>query len=129
MSSVNKAILVGRIGNLKDLAYTGANTAVKEFSMATSKKIKGDERTTWHNVVLWGKAAEALDQYLTKGKMVYVEGEIDNQTYEKKDGTKGYISKINSFSIQLLSGNDKQDEKQQEQDRKDSSFTADDIPF
>ena len=98
--SVNKAILLGRLGKDPELRYTPSGKAVASFSLATSERWTGqdgqkNESTTWHNIVAWGKQAELIKEYLRKGREVFIEGRIDNRTYEKKDGSgKGYISEI-----------------------------------
>lgn len=98
---VNKSILVGRLG--KDPVTREANgKANTSFSLATSFGTGDQEKTEWHNVVLWGKAAENAAKYLTKGSLVYVEGRISYETYEK-DGEKKYITKIVGERIQFLS--------------------------
>lgn len=106
--SVNKAILIGRLGKDPELKYTPSGQAVANFSLATSEKWKGqdgqkNERTTWHNIVAWGKTAELAKEYLSKGREVYIEGRIDNRSYDKKDGSgKGYISEVVVQSMQFL---------------------------
>lgn len=127
---ISKTILVGNVGSIDELKYTGSQMAILNFSVATSRYQKDkDKKTTWHNVVAFAKTAEAMAKYLEKGKQVYIEGEIDNQSWTKTDGTKGYKSVINANSIQLLgsksdSGVDTQDSKQINQDIDTSS-----IPF
>ena len=106
--SVNKAILLGRLGKDPELRYTPSGKAVASFSLATSERWTGqdgqkNESTTWHNVVAWGKQAEVIKEYLRKGREVYIEGRIDNRTYEKKDGSgKGYISEIIVQNFQFI---------------------------
>jgi len=90
--SVNKAILLGRLGKDPELRYTPSGKAVASFSLATSERWTGqdgqkNESTTWHNIVAWGKQAELIKEYLRKGREVYIEGRIDNRSYEKKDGS------------------------------------------
>ena len=97
--SVNKAILIGRLGKDPELKYTPAGRAVCSFSLATSERWKGQdgqgkESTTWHNIIAWGKQAEVMKEYLRKGREVYIEGRIDNRSYEDKEGNKKYISEI-----------------------------------
>lgn len=106
--SVNKAILLGRLGKDPELRYTPSGKAVASFSLATSERWTGqdgqkNESTTWHNIVAWGKQAEVIKEYLRKGREVYIEGRIDNRTYDKKDGSgKGYISEIVVQSFQFV---------------------------
>ncbi len=106
--SVNKVILIGRLGKDPELRYTPSGKAVASFSLATSERWTGqdgqkNESTTWHNIVAWGKQAELMKEYLRKGREVYIEGRIDNRTYDKKDGSgKGYISEVVVQSFQFI---------------------------
>ncbi|MCX6835311.1 MAG: single-stranded DNA-binding protein [candidate division Zixibacteria bacterium] len=106
--SVNKAILIGNLGKDPELKYTPGGHAVANFSLATTDRWTGqdgqkNERTVWHNIVAWGKQAELVKEYLHKGRQVYIEGRIDNRSYDKKDGSgKGYISEVVVTKIQCL---------------------------
>lgn len=107
MSSFNKAVVLGYLGKDAELKSTQNGNSVASFSVATSETFKNKagektEKTTWHNIQVWGKTAEALSQYLTKGTRVLVEGKISNRSYDKQDGTKGYISEIIAGNIVLL---------------------------
>ena len=119
---INSVSLLGNLGKDAELKNTGT-VSVAEFSLATTEKFKDQTKTQWHNIVLFGKVADALSQYLKKGKQVYVSGSIDYQSWDKPDGTKGYKTVIKAFQVQLLGGIDKQDQKHIEQEV-DSS-----IPF
>lgn len=108
---VNKAIIVGNLGKDPTVEFVGNGNPVCKFPVATSRKWtdksgQKQEKTTWHNVVVWGKQAETCGQYLAKGRTVYVEGEIENRTYEKADGTKGYASEIIARDVRFLGGKD-----------------------
>ena len=97
--SVNKAILSGRLGQDPELRYTPSGRAVCSFSLATSERWtdqegQKNESTTWHNIVVWGKQAETMKEYLRKGREVYIEGRIDNRSYEDKEGIKRYRSEV-----------------------------------
>ena len=109
MGSVNKVILVGNLGRDAELRYTPGGAAVATLSMATTevwndKAGQRQERTEWHRVVLWGKSAESLTEYLTKGKQIYVEGRLQTRQWDDKDGNKRYTTEIRSDRIVLLSG-------------------------
>ncbi len=106
---VNKAILIGRLGKDPELKYTTSGKTVASFSLATSERWTGadgqkNESTTWHNIVAWGKSAEIMKEYLVKGREVYIEGRIDNRSYEDKEGVKKYISEIVVTNFQLIGG-------------------------
>jgi single-strand DNA-binding protein len=106
--SVNKAILVGNLGKDPELRYTPSGTAVCTFSLATTDRFKNkqgeqQERTEWHNIVVWAGLAEICGKYLTKGKQVYIEGRIQNRSYDDRDGNKRYITEIVANEMQMLS--------------------------
>lgn len=109
MASVNKAILIGNLGKDPELRYTPGGQAVASFSMATTDRYKDkdgnmQERTDWHNIVVWGRTAENVKQYLAKGRPVYVEGRIQTRSYNDKEGTKKWITEIVANSVQFLGG-------------------------
>jgi len=97
--SVNKAILLGNLGKDPELRYTSGGKAVATFSLATSERWSAadgqkQESTTWHNIVVWGKLAEVMKEYLSKGQQVFIEGRIANRSYDDKEGVKKYISEV-----------------------------------
>lgn len=108
MSGVNKVILLGRLGRDPEKRYTQNGTAVTNFSMATSEvyndKTTGqkNEKTEWHNVVIWGKLAETAAEYLKKGRQVYVEGKLQTRTWEDKNQVKRYTTEIVCNSLQFI---------------------------
>jgi single-strand DNA-binding protein len=109
MGSVNKVILVGNLGRDAELRYTPGGAAVATLNMATTevwndKAGQKQEKTEWHRVVLWGKTAESLAEYLTKGKQIYVEGRLQTRQWDDKDGNKRYTTEIRSDRVVLLSG-------------------------
>lgn len=108
--SVNKVILVGRLGKDPEVRFTNTGSAVANFSLATSeqwtdKEGKRQERTEWHNIVVWGKQAEHCGQYLSKGREVYVEGSIRTSSYDDKNtGQKRYKTEIVAQNVRFLGG-------------------------
>lgn len=107
--SVNKAILVGNLGRDPEVRYLPSGQTKASFSIATTESFSDrsgqkQERTEWHNIVVWGKLAEVCGQYLKKGRQVYVEGRISNRQYEAKDGTKRYVTEIVAQTVQFLGG-------------------------
>ena len=109
MGSVNKVILVGNLGRDAELRYTPGGAAVATINMATTevwndKSGQRQEKTEWHRVVLWGKSAESLAEYLTKGKQIYVEGRLQTRQWDDKDGNKRYTTEIRGDRIVLLGG-------------------------
>ncbi len=109
MGSVNKVILVGNLGRDGELRYTPGGAAVATLNMATTenwtdKSGQRQEKTEWHRVVFWGKIGESLNEYLTKGKQVYVEGRLETRQWNDKDGNKRYTTEIKGDKIVLLGG-------------------------
>src|SRR3954470_2398398 len=109
MGSVNKVILVGNLGRDAELRYTPGGAPVATLNLATTEvwNDKGgqkQEKTEWHRVVLWGKSAESLNEYLVKGKQIYVEGRLQPRQWDDKDGNKRYTTEIRGDRIVLLSG-------------------------
>ena len=109
MGSVNKVILVGNLGRDAELRYTPGGAAVATLNLATAEvwNDKGgqrQEKTEWHRIVLWGKQAESLQEYLTKGKQIYVEGRLQTRQWDDKDGNKKYTTEIKADRITLLGG-------------------------
>jgi single-strand DNA-binding protein len=115
MGGVNKVILVGRLGRDAELKYTPSGAAVSNFSIATSESWKDKnsgerkEKTEWHRIVIWGKTAENLSQYLLKGKQIYLEGKLETREWEDKEGHKRSTTevKVGPFDrLVLLSSRD-----------------------
>lgn len=105
----NKAILIGRLGADPELRYTTGGRAILKFRLATNESWKDQngqkqERTDWHNVVIWGKRAEALNGMLEKGRRVGIDGRIRSGKYEAKDGTTKYRVDIEAQNLVLLDG-------------------------
>jgi len=105
--SVNKAILVGFVGNDPEVRYLDSGTPVCNFRMATSEtyKNKAGERVTtteWHNIVLWRGLAEVAEKYVKKGTQIYVEGRIRTRAWDDRDGNKRYTTEIVGDTMQLL---------------------------
>jgi single-strand DNA-binding protein len=107
--SVNKVILLGNLGRDAELSYTPSGQPLSKVSLATSRrwqdKASGDwqEETEWHNLVIWGKTAENMTQYLTKGQRVFIEGRIKSRTWEK-EGVKHYATDIIVENLVLAGG-------------------------
>lgn len=107
MSSINKAIIIGRLGQDPDVRYTQSNTAVANFSVATNERFKDrngefQERTEWHRIVAWGRTAEICQEYLKKGSQVYIEGPIQTREWEDKEGQKRYTTEIKAIIMKML---------------------------
>jgi single-strand DNA-binding protein len=141
-NSVNKVILVGRLGKDPEVKYTQGGTPVAKFTLATNEVWKDQngekqERTEWHNIVAWTKLAEICGQYLNKGSRVYIEGRIQTRSWEDKEGNKRYTTEIRADNMVMLSG--RPDEARPEKSAAaaassdggsvEPEITDDDIPF
>jgi single-strand DNA-binding protein len=108
-NSVNKVILVGRLGKDPEVKYTQGGTAVARFSLATDEVWKDQsgekqQKTEWHNIVAWNKLAEICGQYLAKGRLVYIEGRLQTRNWEDKDGNKRTTTEIRADNMVMLGG-------------------------
>ena len=150
MGSVNKVLLLGRLGQDIELRYTPNGDAVGNVTMATSEtwkdKSTGErkEKTEWHRLVIWGRRAEGLKDYLLKGTQIYVEGRLQTRQWEAKDGGKRSTTEVKVDSIEFVGGgrgtadrpaannttNDYQAESAPKPDAvPQQELTDDDIPF
>lgn len=106
MSSINKVILVGHLGKDPELRYLEGNVSVASFPLATSETFTKDgrkvEQTEWHNIVMWRGLADVAAKFLTKGRLVYIEGKLRTRTYEDKEGVRRYTTEIVAESFNLL---------------------------
>jgi single-strand DNA-binding protein len=150
--SVNKVILLGRLGQDPELKYTPGGSPVCNFSLATTeswtdKSGQKQEKTEWHRVVVWGKLAELCNQYLAKGRQAFLEGRLQTRSWDDKDGNKRYTTEILASTVQFIGGPSANNERtttnnnvdtsyaqpaaptQEYQVSNDAHFAADDIPF
>ncbi len=105
--SVNKVILVGRLGTDPEKLVTGSGKSVAKFNLATSETWKDksgqkQEKTEWHRIVVWGAQAENCAQYLSKGRQVYIEGRLQTRQWDDKEGKKRYTTEVVAQSVQFL---------------------------
>ena len=107
---VNKAIIVGTLGQDPDVKYTASGSPVVNISVATNENWKdkqtgeAQERTEWHRIVIFGKLAEIAAQYLKKGSQVYFEGKIQTRKWQDKEGKDRYTTEIVANEMQMLGG-------------------------
>ena len=132
---INKVILVGNVGRDVEFRATQSGQNLAKFSLATTdrrfKDENGNPRTEWHNIVAWGKLAEICDRYVTKGKQLYIEGQIRTRTYEQ-DGQKKYFPEIHLEQMKMLGGRSSgSDAPREDYGAVAQSFPddADDVPF
>lgn len=100
---MNIAIVSGRLGHDPELKYTQAGMAVANFSIASDSYYKGEKQTEWHNIVVWDKQAENVNQFLKKGSKCLVNGRLQTQSWEK-DGVKHYKTQIVASFVEFLDG-------------------------
>ena len=137
MSSLNKVILIGNVGNDPEVRTTNGGAKVAQVSLATSRQWTDSagskqEKTEWHRLVVWNRGkstlADVVERYVGKGDKLCVEGSIEYREYEK-DGGKRYVTEINVSAITLLGGG-KRDEKPKADDPQDDGFDDDgSLPF
>lgn len=107
--SLNKAILIGNLGQDPEIRSTGSGTRVAQLSLATERQWtdahgETQKRTEWHRIVAWEKLAEIAEEYLKKGDRLYVEGEIQYRSYEDSEGTTRYVTEIRARELIMLGG-------------------------
>ncbi len=107
---VNKAIIIGTLGQDPEVRYTGNGSAVANLRVATNESWKDkqsgemQERTEWHSIVMWGKLAEIAQQYLKKGSQAYFEGRIQTRKWQDQSGNDRYSTEIVANEMQMLGG-------------------------
>jgi single-strand DNA-binding protein len=118
---VNKVILIGRLGADPEIRYTPSGAEVANFRIATSevwtnKNGEKEERTEWHRIVAWRNLAKICGEYLSKGRLVYIEGKIRTRAWEDRDGNKRSTTEIEASEMKMLGGSGEQDRKPKEPD-------------
>ena len=145
MSNVNKVILVGHLGRDPEVRYTASGTAVANFTVATtenwtSKEGQKESHTEWHRIVAWGRLGEICGEYLSKGKLVYIEGRIRTSEWEDQEGNKRQTKEIVATNMTMLGSRSAMDSVSEERSFSEKSPvsqpaaqvkepTEDDIPF
>ncbi len=134
MSGVNRVILVGHLGADPELRYTASGTAVTRFRIATTEVFTDrqgarQERTEWHRIVAWGKLAEICGQYLSKGRLVFIEGRIRSDSWEQ-EGVKRFSYEIVADTMKMLGpGRGEPRESESPFPPPEGGVPEDDIPF
>ena len=126
MTGVNKVILVGHLGKDPEIKYFENNIAKTTFSLATTEYFKDkngqrSEHTEWHHIVMWRNMAENASKYLKKGTLIYLEGKIQNRSWNDKDGSKKNITEIVAENFTILHS------KSGESENKSSDFGS--LPY
>ncbi|ALI99277.1 single-stranded DNA-binding protein [Rufibacter tibetensis] len=109
MASINKVILIGNLGKDPEVRHLEGGVAVARFPLATSETFKDkngerQERTEWHNIVVWRGLAEVAEKYVKKGQSVYIEGRIRTNSYQDKEGVQRYSTEIVADNMTMLGG-------------------------
>ncbi|MCB0221577.1 MAG: single-stranded DNA-binding protein, partial [Chrysiogenetes bacterium] len=107
--SLNKVMLIGHLGKDPEVRYTGSGMPVANFSIATNERRKAqdgnwEDRTEWHDIVVFGKLADICGQYLSKGRQVYIEGRLQTRNWTDKEGQKRYRTEIIANEMTMLGG-------------------------
>jgi single-strand DNA-binding protein len=118
MSSLNKVIIIGRLGADPELRYTADGVPVASFNVATTfvtrdKNGVRQERTEWHRIVAWRRLGEIAAEYLKKGRLVYVEGRIQSREFEGRDGLKRRVIEIIATNMKMLGGASEREERRE----------------
>ena len=104
--TINKVELLGRVGTEPEMKYTPNGTAVTNLRLATDRyRRDGEDATDWHTVIVWGKTAEAVNQYVTKGQRVYVAGRLVQNTWEGDDGQRRHRTEVHTQEVVFLDSN------------------------
>ena len=123
MSSLNKVMLIGRLGRDPETRYTASGQAVCNFTLATDESYKDksgakQQKTEWHRLVAWSKTAEIAQQYLKKGSLVYIEGKLQSREWEdKRDGAKKTVTEIIVGNLTMLGSKPENQSRPQTQSR------------
>ena len=109
MASLNRVELIGNLGRDPEIRFTTAGTTVASLALATSEKVKNktgewEERTEWHNIILYGRTAEIAGEYLAKGKSVYLEGKLKTRKWQDKSGKDRYTTEVVDDKMLMLGG-------------------------
>ena len=139
MAGINKVILVGRLGKDPEVRYTADGVPVASFSIATSVEWKDKntgekrEKTEWHRIDAWRRLGEICGEYLQKGKQVYIEGRLQTDSWEDRDGNKRYTTKVVAREMQMLDspmkGEREESKGQQAPVEEPLNVPEDEIPF
>ena len=104
--TINKVELLGRVGTEPEMKYTPSGTAITTLRLATDRRRQDGETTAdWHNIVVWGKSAEAVNQYVGKGQRIYVAGRLVQNTWENEDGQRRHRTEVHASEVVFLDSN------------------------
>ena len=132
--SLNKVMLIGRLGRDIDLRYTKDGNPIARFSIATNEYWTGrdgekQEHTEWHTIVAWNRLAETCSKLLKKGSQVFIEGRLQTRSWEDQDGNRRYTTEVVVLNMQALGDKPKDQDAEDLKDEKVSGFDEDEPPF
>jgi single-strand DNA-binding protein len=132
MSGINKVILVGHLGKDPEIRNLEGGVSVTSFPLATSETFNKDgrkvEQTEWHNIVMWRGLAEIAAKFLSKGKLVYIEGKLRTRSFEDKEGVKKYTTEIVAENFTMLGRKSDFDADTQKTSSRNGESFVDDLP-
>ena len=126
MASLNKVQIIGNVGTEPEMRFTPNGNPVTSFSVAVNEKYGETETTEWFSIVAWGKLAETCNQYLSKGKQVYVEGRQQTRNWEGDDGQKHYKTELVASRVLFLG---KREDSPQTEEAPQQEIEPIDVPF
>ena len=134
ISSLNKVMLIGRLGKDPEVRYTSNGDVVADLSLATSEKYKSangqvTEKTEWHKLIVWRQTAEFVKQYLKKGQLIYAEGKISTRKWQDKEGNNRYSTEIQVRTLTALGSLGGGSQGSAPQAASNGPAQDDDIPF
>jgi single-strand DNA-binding protein len=134
MAGVNKVILVGNLGKDPEVRHLEGGAAVANFTLATSESYKDktgarQDKTEWHNIVVWRGLAEVAEKYLKKGMTIYLEGKLQTRSWDDKEGHKRYTTEIVGDTFTILSKKEGNTASGNDDGSQSGPKTGDDLPF
>ncbi len=133
--TLNRVMLIGRLGADPQLKYTSSGRANVNFNLATNASWKDSdgnqqEKTDWHRIVAWGKLAEIIGEFLKKGSNVYIEGRLQTRSYDDQNGVKRYITEVVASDLEMLGGGNRPEStNNQDHSEQNEPEPVDDLPF
>ena len=134
--TMNKMIIIGNLGRDPEMRYTPSGQAVTNFTIATNYRYttaegEAREETEWFRISVWGRQAESCNQYLTKGRKVYVEGRLRSRTYETREGETRFANEITATDVRFIDTTASRAEEfpQGAEQDADTGMEANDLPF
>ena len=129
MANLNKVLIIGNVGKEPEMRFTPSGKPVTSFSVAVNSKFGESESTEWFSVVAWNKLAETCNQFLRKGKQVFVEGRLQTKRWESDDGMQHYKTEIIANKVLFLGQRKQSEEAGEPREKTEEEISPEDIPF